>query len=80
MRLREVVEKYLALGGGYGRSVALASFDLPPSDAERIFSAIDDDYQISRFLHFTNSSGEAYAINGYPQTHLTIDAGIQPLL
>ncbi|HTV58517.1 MAG TPA: hypothetical protein VMJ93_06565 [Verrucomicrobiae bacterium] len=80
MRLRELVEKYLTVGGGYGRAVAIASFGLPHDEAERVFSALDDDYQISRFFHFTKSAGEAYGVSGYPQTHLSIDAEIQTAL
>jgi len=77
MRLRDVVEKYVSLGGGYGHPVAISSFGLPHADAERVFSSLDDDYQISRYFHFSHSSGEEYAVNGYPQTHLSIDAAIQ---
>lgn len=80
MRLRDVVEKYLVLGGGYGRPVEISAFGLPRAEAERMFSALDDDYQISRFFCFSYSAGEAFAINGYPQTHLSIDAEIQSLL
>lgn len=80
MRLRELVEKYLAVGGGYGCAVPISSFSLPHDEAERVFSALDDDYQISRFFHFTKSAGDVYGVNGYPQTHLSIDAEIQSVL
>jgi hypothetical protein len=80
MRLREVVEKYLAVGGGYGKPVALASLGLPPGEAERIFGLFDEDYHISRFFHFRNDSGPSFQVNGFPQTHVSIDAEIQTIL
>ena len=80
MTLREIVEKYLAAGGGYGRPVALASFGLPPGETSRVFSQFDEDYHISRFFHFRNESGAGYDINGFPQTHVSIDADIETIL
>jgi hypothetical protein len=80
MQLRETVEKYLQLGGGYGRVVALAAFGLPRAEAEKLFGSWDDDYHISRFFHFSREAGESFSINGFPQTHVTIDAEIQETL
>lgn len=80
MRLRELVEKYLAVGGGYGRPVEISSFGLSRDEAERLFSSLDDDYQISRFFHFSKSAGVSYGVNGYEQTHLSIDPEIQSVL
>jgi hypothetical protein len=80
MELREMVEKYLLLGGGYGRPVALAAFELPRAEAEKLFGAFDDDYHISRFFHFSLEAGESFGINGFPQTHVVIDADIQETL
>ncbi len=80
MRLKEAVEKYLAIAGAYGRPVAIAQFGLPRAEAEKIFSALDEDYHISRFFHFSNEKGEAFDINGFPQTHFSIDAEIQSTL
>lgn len=80
MKLREVVEKYLAASGGYGKAVALGSLGLSHGDAERVFSLFDEDYHISRFFHFRNDSGESFQINGFPQTHVSIDAAIQSIL
>ncbi len=80
MRLREMVEKYLQLGGGYGRPVALAAFGLEPAEAERLFGDLDEDYHISRFFHFSRETGESFSINGFPQTHVTIDGEIQETL
>jgi hypothetical protein len=80
MNLREVVEKYLAAAGSYGNSAALASLGLSREEIERAFSAFDEDYHISRFFHFRNDSGVSFAINGFPQTHVSIDAEIQTIL
>jgi hypothetical protein len=80
MNLREVVAKYLSVAGEYGKFVALGSLGLPREEAERIFSVFDEDYHISRFLHFHNHSGENFSIGGFPQTHVSIDAGIQAVL
>ena len=80
MGLREMVEKYLLLGGGYGRPVALAAFELPRAEAEKLFGALDDDYHISRFFHFSLEAGESFDISGFPQSHVVIDAEIQETL
>ncbi|MFZ0738998.1 MAG: hypothetical protein WCA98_08025 [Candidatus Acidiferrales bacterium] len=80
MRLREAVEKYLAIAGGYGRAIALGAFGLSRPDTESLFSAFDEDYHISRFFHFSNEAGDRYSINGFPQTHVSIDADIQGTL
>jgi hypothetical protein len=80
MTLRQIVEKYLAIAGGFGFPAALAEFGLLQSEAERLFGGFDDDYHISRYLHFAQVSGPAYAINGFDQTHVTIDAEIESIL
>jgi len=80
MRLREAVEKYLQLAGGYGKPLAISQFGLPKADAEKLFSAFDEDYHISRYFHFSNEAGEAYNVNGFPQTHVLVDAEIQSTL
>ncbi len=80
MNLRAVVEKYLALAGGYGQPTPLAAFGLTREEAERVFSVFDEDYHISRFFHFSRSAGESFEINGFPHTHVSIDAEIQSVL
>jgi hypothetical protein len=80
MHLREVVEKYLALAGAYGKPAPLAAFGLGKKETERLFSIFDEDYHISRFFHFSDADGEAFAINGFPHTHVCIDAEIQTIL
>ena len=80
MTLREAVEKYLAVAGGYGKAVAFASLGLPREEIERTFSQLDEDYHISRFIHFQRAAGANFAINGFPQTHVSIDKEIQSAL
>jgi hypothetical protein len=80
MNLAGIVEKYLTIAGGFGFLAPLSDFGLSREDTERIFSAMDEDYHISRYFHFSEVSGDAYTINGFPQTHLTLDAEVQSLL
>ncbi|MGA8223621.1 MAG: hypothetical protein WB780_18375 [Candidatus Acidiferrales bacterium] len=80
MTLRELVEKYLAAAGGYGRSISLTSLGFSREETERVFDVLDEDYHISRFFHFSNAVGASYQINGFPQTHISIDAEIQTIL
>jgi len=80
MPLRQIVEKYLAIAGGFGFLAPLADFGLAQAEAERVFGAFDEDYHISRFLHFSQVTGTAYSINGFDQTHVTMDAEIESIL
>jgi hypothetical protein len=80
MNLREMVEKYLSIAGEFGKFVAIDSLGLRREEAERVFAAFDEDYHISRFLSFRVQSGERFLIGGFPQTHISIDAGIQAIL
>ena len=41
MELRETVNKYLALAGGYGKSVALSAFGLSREETERVFAGVE---------------------------------------
>jgi hypothetical protein len=74
-----MVERYLQLGGGYGRPVELAAFGLARAEAEKLFGDWDEDYHISRFFHFSREAGESFSINGFPQTHVAIDAEIREI-
>jgi hypothetical protein len=80
MTLREIVERYLALAGGFAFLAPLAEFGIERKETERIFGALDEDYHISRYLHFSQVSGPAYNINGFDQTHISIDEEIQSIL
>ena len=80
MTLREIVEKYLAIAGGFAFLAPLADFGLERSEVEHIFGAFDEDYHISRYFHFSQVSGPAYSINGFDHTHISIDEEIQSVL
>lgn len=80
LRLNELIERYLAVSGGYGRSAALSALGFPRTDTERALSQFDEDYNISRFFQFQNRTGETFQINGFPQTHISIDPAIQSIL
>jgi hypothetical protein len=83
MTLGEVVERYRALAGGFGKPVALSAFGLSREEGEKLFGAFDEDYNISRFFHFTletAATGEAWSINSFPQTHVSLDAEIESIL
>ena len=80
MTLRQIVDKYLSVAGGFAFLAPLADFGLSPGETERIFSAFDEDYHISRYLHFSQVSGPAFNINGYEQTHVSIDEDVQSIL
>ena len=78
--LNDLVERYLAVSGGYGKLAALSALGLARADIESGFGLLDEDYHISRYLRFQNDSGERFQINGFPQTHVAIDAGIRSVL
>jgi hypothetical protein len=80
MTLREIVEKYLADAGGFGFLAPLADFGLGRAEIERTFDAFDEDYHISRYLHFSQVNGPAFNIKGFEQTHITIDSEIESVL
>jgi len=80
MTLSEVIDKYLAVAGGYGKPVPLSSLGLSREELERTFGQLDEDYHISRFIHFQCAAGANFAINGFPQTHVSIDQEIQSAL
>ena len=66
--------------GGFGKTVPLDSLGLSRQDIESVFSAFDEDYHISRFFNFKCAAGAGYKINGFPQSHISIDADIQAIL
>lgn len=80
MTLRQIVDKYLSIAGGFAFLAPIGDFGLERSEAERIFGAFDEDYHISRYLHFSQVSGAAYNINGFEQTHVSIDEDVQSIL
>ena len=80
IELNQVVQKYLGAAGSYGRQVALDSLGLSAQEVEDVFGTFDEDYHISRYFHFECASGANFQINGFPQTHVSIDAEIQSIL
>jgi hypothetical protein len=80
MSLREIVDRYLKAAGGYGKTVPLSALGLSQKEAESAFGVLDEDYHISRFFHFQCAAGANYTINGFPQSHLSIDAEVQSIL
>ena len=84
MTLKELVEKYLAASGGFGKTVPITALELSREETERVFDILDEDYHISRFFHFQNAagagSGASFQINGFPQTHISIDSEIREIL
>ena len=80
MSLKELVALYRRLAGNFGKPVALSAFDLSRAETERLFSGYDEDYHISRFFQFSESSGTSYSINGVPATHVSLDSEIEAIL
>ncbi len=80
MHLRELVDRYFALAGEFGRPVALETFGLSAEEIEQLFGFLDEDYHISRYFHFANTSGTQYTISGEACTHVAIDAAIREIL
>jgi hypothetical protein len=80
MSLRELVDRYLSVAGGFGIPAALSSFALSTAETERLFSSYDEDYHISRFFHFSQNAGTPFSIDGFPATHVVIDAEIESIL
>src|SRR5215469_6305663 len=80
LTLKEVVDRYASLAKSFGEPVALSAFQLSAEETSRLFTALDEDYHISRFLHFLHSAGQSYSIDGQAATHIAIDSGISSLL
>jgi len=78
--LRELVERYLALAGEFGKTIPLSQFALSHDETARVFASFDEDYHISRYLHFSNREGSTYLIGGEEVTHFSIDASIKGIL
>jgi hypothetical protein len=80
MPLRELVDRYVSIARGFGNPVPLSSFALSPAETERLFSEYEEDYHISRFLHFSQNAGTQFSINGFPATHVSVDAEVESIL
>jgi hypothetical protein len=80
LSLKEVVDRYSSLAKQWGDPVALEAFDLGPEETAKLFTSLDEDYHISRFINFSMGPGRGYLISGNPVTHVRIDASIRTLL
>ena len=80
LSLKEVVDRYSSLAKRGGAPVALSAFGLTPEETAKLFTALDEDYHISRFVKFSFDHGRLYLISGNPSTHIQIDAAIRELL
>jgi hypothetical protein len=78
--LREVVDRYASLAKSFGEPVALSAFQLSAEETSRLFTGLDEDYHISRFLHFSAGAGQSYVIGGESVTHVALDAAISTVL
>jgi len=78
--LQQLVDRYLALAGEFGAAVPLSAFGIGAEETARLFSAFDEDYQVSRYIKFSRQAGTEFSINGFPQTHVALDAAIRSLL
>lgn len=90
MNLAAAVKRYLEVAGGFDLPLHLSQFGLPKAETEKLISAWDEDYQISRYLLLSRERDadlasfppdqRVYLINGYECTHVTFHSGIAKLL
>lgn len=90
MDLATAVKKYLEISKGFGQPIHLSALGLPKAETEKLVSAWDEDYQISRYLVLTRERDESlaalpadarvYVINGFEATHLSFRSDIEKLL
>ena len=80
MSLKELTDLYRKLVHASGDPIPISKFGFSVAEAERLFSGFDEDYHISRFFHFTDSTGEKFSINGIPATHVSLDGEIETIL
>jgi hypothetical protein len=80
LSLKEVVDLYNILANQVPEPVPLSAFQLSPDETSRLFSSLDEDYHISRFLRFSCAVGQRYTVAGEQVTHVAIDPAISSLL
>ena len=90
MDLAEFVRKYTEISGGFGGAVHLSEFGLSKAETEKVISAFDDDYHISRYMLLSRERDEElvsyapeariYSINGFEVSHVSLAPGIRKLL
>jgi hypothetical protein len=90
MDLAATVKKYVEIAGGFEKPVHLSQFGLPKAEIEKLLSAFDADYQISRYMLLSRERDEAleafpaearvYLVNDYEVTHVSFHPDIRKLL
>ena len=86
MNLAAAVKTYLEHTGEFNLPLHLSRFGLSKPEVEALFSAWDEDYQISRFMLLSRqddvspSPEDRFSINGYDYTHVTVRPGIEEFL
>ena len=80
LSLKEVIARYNVLTNQAREPVPLSAFQLSPDETSRLFSSLDEDYHISRFLQFSCAAGQRYTVAGEQVTHVAIDPSISSLL
>jgi hypothetical protein len=78
--IRDIVDRYASLAGNFGEPVVLSAFALSPEETQTLFSSLDEDYHISRFLRFSRGDGITYLVSGEPVTHVSFDPAIRSIL
>jgi hypothetical protein len=79
LSLREIVDRYSSLATQGGEPVPLEAFALDPEETIKLFTSLDEDYHISRFLHFSSGAGQRYQIGQEQVTHVAVDPAISSL-
>ena len=86
MEQATLVHRYLEIAGEFGRSVPLSQLGLEKAELEGMIAALDEDYQISRYMQLSRSSDtlaasdKLYCINGFEYSHVSFRPGIQHLV
>ena len=90
MDLAEFVKKYTELSAGFGKALHLSQFGLGKAETEKLISAFDDDYQISRYMVLSRepdtelscypANSRLYFINGFAVSHVSLAPGIRSLV
>ena len=85
MKLKDAVEKYLAVAGRFGETMPLGQFGLPQAEAEAMLSAWDEDYHLHRHFELVPASwmsegAPAYSVNGLLYSAIIIRESIREAL
>jgi hypothetical protein len=80
LALQELYRVYTTIAAKPGEPVPLDAFQMSQQETEKLFSVFDEDYQISRFFHFSDGGGDKFTISGEIATHVAIDPEISSIL